>query len=239
MSPVFEIRGMSLERGGKQVLDDVSITVETGEIVALLGANGAGKSSLVLGAAGALPLTNGEIVVGGAPLAGKTPFEIRSAGVAAVPEGHHVLTDLTVHENLIVAAATLPEVETETGVARAFSTFPELAERKGQAAGSLSGGQQQMLALGQALVGKPKIILADEMSLGLAPVIVSRLLDVLRDLAEQGTAVLLIEQYTELALGLASKVYVMERGRVIFNGTTEEIQADRTILHEAYLSKTS
>lgn len=236
MTAILDINNLSLSRGGKRVLDDISLSVSEGEIVALLGANGAGKSSLVLGTAGMLPLDTGQVRSLGTDLAGKPPYEIRAAGVAAVPEGHQVLTDLSVLENLEVAGAFLTPSETQAGIETAFGIFPELRERRNQKAGSLSGGQQQMLVLGQALVGKPKVILADEMSLGLAPLIVNRLLDVVRSLAKQGTAILLIEQFTHLALGISDRAYVMDRGRVTFSGTPAEVEADPSILHEAYLA---
>lgn len=227
---------LSLDRGGKRVVDGVSLTVGVGEIVALLGANGAGKSSLVLGVSGLLPLASGVISAEGRDLTGAPPYVVRAAGIAAVPEGHQVLASLSVADNLKVAGAHLNPAATAEGLARAYDIFPELATRKNQPAGSLSGGQQQMVVLAQAIVGRPRVILADEMSLGLAPLIVKRLLEVVRVLAAEGVGVLLIEQFTHLALGLASRAYVMERGRIVFSGTPAEIEADPEILRAAYLS---
>ena len=236
MTAMLEIRNLSLSRGGKPVLHDLSLSVGKGEISALLGANGAGKSSLVLGAAGMIPLSSGSVEMEGEDLAGRQADSIRASGLAAVPEGHHVLAGLTVQENLEVAGATQTPVSAVEGIERAYTVFPELADRTGQLAGSLSGGQQQMVVLAQAIVSKPKVILVDEMSLGLAPLIVKRLLDVIRDLAANGVGVLLIEQFTHLALGLADHVYVMDRGHLVFSGLPAEVEDNPDILREAYLA---
>ena len=236
MTAILDIRNLSLSRGGKPVLHELSLSVGKGEISALLGANGAGKSSLVLGAAGMIPLSSGSVEMEGEDLVGRQADSIRASGLAAVPEGHHVLAGLTVQENLEVAGATQPPVSAAEGIERAYAVFPELADRTGQLAGSLSGGQQQMVVLAQAIVSKPKVILVDEMSLGLAPLIVKRLLDVIRDLAANGVGVLLIEQFTHLALGLADHVYVMDRGHLVFSGSPAEVEDNPDILREAYLA---
>lgn len=236
MKPVLSVENLSLSRGGKTVLSDVSIDVGVGEIVALLGANGAGKSSLVLGAAGAIPTDTGSVAVDGNDVTGSPAYDVRKAGLAAAPEGHKLLSGMTVDENLHVAGAFLAPPEVSKGVDRAYAVFPELADRRSQIAGSLSGGQQQMVVLGQALVSGPKVILADEMSLGLAPLVVKRLLEVVVELADAGIGILLIEQFTHLALGVANRAYVMEQGKVVFSGTPRQIEDDPSILHEAYLS---
>ena len=236
MTAMLDIRNLSLSRGGKPVLHDLSLSVGKGQISALLGANGAGKSSLVLGAAGMIPLSSGSVEMEGEDLAGRQTDSIRASGLAAVPEGHHVLAGLTVQENLEVAGATQTPVSAFKGIERAYAVFPELADRTGQLAGSLSGGQQQMVVLAQAIVSMPKVILVDEMSLGLAPLIVKRLLDVIRDLAANGVGVLLIEQFTHLALGLADHVYVMDRGHLVFSGSPLEVEDNPDILREAYLA---
>lgn len=232
---MLELSGVSVTRQGRVVVDDVSLTVEPGKVTALLGANGAGKSELVLGIAGLLPVTGGKVLANGADLTGASPNRVRAAGVAAVPEGHQILTQLSVEDNLRAAAALLPpsgEAETLDFV---WSLFPELAERKPQRAGTMSGGQQQMLAIGQALMCKPKYLLIDEMSLGLAPLIVKRLTKVVGDLTRQGIGVLLVEQFVEVALQLASHVVVLRKGRVRLSVHPDEVSQDRTMLSRAYL----
>lgn len=230
------VRDLAIDRGGKRVVKGLSFTLESGQITALLGPNGAGKSSLVLALAGAIPISAGTVEIDGKPLAGKSPEAIRAAGVAAVPEGHRVLIGLNVEDNLKAAGFQLPSKRADEAVEDVYTIFPELAERKQQRAGTLSGGQQQMLSLGQGLVARPKFILADEMSLGLAPLIVKRLMGVLSRLAAQGTGILLIEQFTALALKHAQEAHVMSRGRFSFSGSPSKLQQQPDILHRAYLA---
>ena len=218
------------------MLHDVDLTIARGKITALLGANGAGKSSLVLAVAGALPATGGDICLDGASISGLRPESVRARGVAAVPEGHHVLNDLTVEDNLKVSGSHLKRAELKPAMARALETFPELRERMLVRAGAMSGGQQQMLALAQAIIARPRYLLADELSFGLAPVIVARLVPVLQTLALQGVGVLLIEQFTNIALKIADFAYVMERGRICFSGEPATLVERPEILHSAYLS---
>jgi branched-chain amino acid transport system ATP-binding protein len=236
MSAGLAIRGMVVARGGKEIIHGLDLDIPPGRITALLGANGAGKSSLVLATVGALPLVAGEVVMDGTSVHGMRPEDVRRLGIAAVPEGHHVLADLSVADNLRVAGYNLPRPQMEEGVADALATFPELSDRLGQRAGSLSGGQQQMLVLGQAIVARPRYLLADELSFGLAPVIVARLVPVITRLAEQGVGVLLIEQFTHIALRIAHHACVMERGRIRFSGEPGELVRDPRILHSAYLT---
>jgi branched-chain amino acid transport system ATP-binding protein len=238
VSTLLEIDKLSVTRGAKTVVHDVSMRLEPGKTVALLGPNGAGKSSLVLALAGVLPIVGGTVTLDGQNLTGWAPDRIRRAGIAAVPEGHQVLTALTVAENLEVATVTLPPGETRTAVDVAYDVFPELKVLRPRLAGMLSGGQQQMLALAQALIARPSFILADEMSLGLAPVIVRRLMDVVKRIAKQGIGVLLIEQFTHVALKLADTTYVINRGEIRFSGTADELRANPQVLQEAYLAGT-
>ena len=233
----LDITDLVVRRGSKLAVDHLSLSIESGRITALLGPNGAGKSSLVLALAGALPVESGHVEIDGRRLSGRPPEEIRAAGLAAVPEGHRVLAGLTVEENLQAAGFGHTARDAAGAVADVFDIFPELAERKGQRAGTMSGGQQQMLALGQALVARPKFILADEMSLGLAPLIVKRLMGVVARLAEEGTGILLIEQFTHVALGLAGEANVMSRGRLTFSGLPRQLLDEPEILHKAYLSQ--
>jgi branched-chain amino acid transport system ATP-binding protein len=236
MSSGLTIEKLSVARGVKPVLHGVDLEIAPGKITALLGANGAGKSSLVLAIAGALSPTSGAIKVDGQPIQGLRPESVRAKGVAAVPEGHQVLSELTVEDNLKVAGSHLPRAELGAAVAHAIDTFPELKERFQIRAGFLSGGQQQMVALGQAIVARPKYLLADELSFGLAPVIVARLVPVLQKLASQGVGVLLIEQFTHIALKISDHAYVMERGRICFSGAAQELVDKPEILHSAYLA---
>lgn len=232
---MLEIKGLSVAVDGKTVVDGVSLTVRPGQVTALLGANGAGKSELVLAVAGLLPVAKGSVTVDGTPVTGAKPDRIRAAGVAAVPEGHQVLTQLTVAENLAVAGSLLSPSEADAALAEVFAIFPELAERKQQLAGTLSGGQQQMVAIGHALMARPRFILIDEMSLGLAPLIVKRLTQVVAALAAKGMGVLLVEQFVEVALSLSSEVIVLRKGAVRLSSDPAELRADPTLLTAAYL----
>ncbi len=236
MNAGLSVSGLAVERSGKPIIHGVDMAIAPARITALLGANGAGKSSLVLTIAGALPASRGAIVLDGRPINGLRPEHVRRLGVAAVPEGHRVLTELTVEENLRVAGTALSRSALDTAVERALETFPELKPRLDARAGTLSGGQQQMLVLGQAIVSQPRYILADELSFGLAPMIVARLVPVLEAFAASGVGVLLIEQFTSIALKVSHYAYVMERGRIRFAGSPQELRDDPDILHSAYLT---
>ncbi|MCX7157037.1 MAG: ABC transporter ATP-binding protein [Rhodocyclales bacterium] len=236
MSAILEIDNLNVVRGHKPVLRNLSLRIEAGKTVALLGPNGAGKSSLVLAMAGVLPIASGIISLDGQNLVNRPPEIIRRSGIAAILEGHQVLTDLTVEENLRVAGFYLGQEDLLAEMNKAYEIFPELLELRKRLAGTLSGGQQQMVAVAHALMAKPKFILADELSLGLAPVIVKRLMSVLEALANKGCGILLIEQFTHVALRLADYVYVINRGRVHFQGLPAEVQANPRVLHEAYLA---
>jgi branched-chain amino acid transport system ATP-binding protein len=236
MSDSIRIERLAVERGGKEVIRGIDLEIPPGRITALLGANGAGKSSLVLAIAGGLPASAGAILIDGRPIAGLRPEQVRRLGVAAVPEGHHVLSDLSVLDNLRVAGHHLAGAKREEGVEAALATFPELREKLPARAGSLSGGQQQMVVLAQAIVDRPRYILADELSFGLAPVIVARLVPVIAQLAAEGVGILLIEQFTHIALRIAHQVCVMERGHMRFSGESDELRRNPDILHSAYLA---
>jgi branched-chain amino acid transport system ATP-binding protein len=230
------IEDLVVKRAGKVVLGGVSLRLSAGRITALLGPNGAGKSSLVLALAGVLPIEAGTISLDGAALSGCSPELIRRRGIAAILEGHRVLDGLTVDENLRAAGFQHDAAELKRAISDVYDLFPELTDRRSQRARSLSGGQQQILALGQALVARPRFILADEMSLGLAPLIVKRLMGVLARLAQAGTGVLLIEQFTAVALQLASEVCVISRGRLTYSGLPAPLIDDPEILHRSYLA---
>jgi len=226
-------------RAGRRVLHGVSLGVPRGEITALLGANGAGKSTFVLAVAGLVPTNAGTVVADDVLLNGLTPERRRTRGVSAVLEGHRVLRGLTVGENLAVAGSRLGARRLRAGLDDALGVFPELAERLDQPAGTLSGGQQQMLAIAQACVVRPRYLLLDELSLGLAPAVIDRLIPVVSALADDGVGVLLIEQFAVVALGFASQAAVLDRGRVAFSGGADELQRHPAILHGAYLASAS
>ena len=213
----------------------VSIEIAAGEVTALLGPNGAGKSSLVLAVGGVIKPLGGSIQLDGAELAGARPEKIRRAGVAIVPEGRRLLGQLTVEDNIRVATYTLPRQEAQAGRARALELFPELQKRLSNPARALSGGEQQMVVLAQALVSKPRFVVIDELSLGLAPVVIQRLIPTVRAMTESGIGVLLIEQFATVALGLARRAYVMEGGRMQFAGTAGELRENPDLLQSAYL----
>jgi len=229
------LEGLTVARNGRPVVSEVSIAIPAGEVTALLGPNGAGKSSLVLGVAGVLKPESGTIKLDGDDLTGRRPERIRQAGVAVVPEGRRLLSDLTVEDNLAVACYSLSREDARAGREWALELFPELQQRLDTPARSLSGGEQQMLVLSQALVSKPKVMLIDELSLGLAPVIIKRLIPAIRTVAESGVGVLLIEQFATVALGLANRVHVMDRGRIELSASATELKENPDLLHSSYL----
>ena len=235
MSDALHLSELVVARGNRDVVRGVSIEVPPGEVTALLGPNGAGKSSMVLAIGGVLPLKSGSVKLGERELAGRRPERIRGAGLAIVPEGRRLLGDLTVEDNIRVATYSLSSSKAKAGRARALELFPELQKRLGAQARSLSGGEQQMVVLAQALVSEPRFVIIDELSLGLAPVIVQRLIPTIRSIAEAGAGVLLIEQFASLALGLANRAYVMEGGRIQYSGEAQELRDHPELLHSAYL----
>ena len=226
---------LCVARGGRPVLHDVSLAIPPGEITTLLGPNGAGKSTLVLAVGGVVRATSGRVTLGDLDLTRRRPEQVRAAGVAIVPEGRRLLPGLTVEENLRVATYSLGRDEAREGIAKALELFPELERRWKAECRLLSGGEQQMVVLSQALVSHPKVILVDELSLGLAPLIVKRLAPTLEAVAATGVGVLLIEQFAHVALGMAQTAYVLEGGRIRYRGTAQALKDDPTLLHSAYL----
>jgi branched-chain amino acid transport system ATP-binding protein len=232
---VLALDGLTVARGGRNVVREVSLEIPAGEVTALLGPNGAGKSSMVLSMGGIIKPVGGKVLLDGNNLAGRRPERIRSAGVAIVPEGRRLLPELTVSENLRVATYTLSSSDAAAGRKRALELFPELEKRLPYAGRSLSGGEQQMVVLAQALVSHPRYVIIDELSLGLAPVVVNRLVPTIRSIAESGIGVLLIEQFAAVALGLANRAYVMEGGRIRYSGLASELRDKPDLLQSAYL----
>jgi len=233
---VIHVENLAVARGGKPVIHGISFSVEPGEITTLLGANGAGKSSTVLAMAGVIPTASGAVRLGERLLTGQVPDRIRRTGVAFVPEGHRVLGQLSVEDNLLVAALAPSAAARRAELARVYDIFPELMARKQQLAGDLSGGQKQMVAMGQAFIARPRFMIVDELSLGLAPTVVKRLAQALQLAAQDGIGVLMIEQFATLALNLARHALVLERGKLVFDGTAEQLKNQPDILHGAYLS---
>ncbi len=233
-SQTLRVENLIMVRGTKAVTHAIELHIPRASITALLGANGAGKTSTVLGIAGVIEPAFGEIWLDGHDLAGLDADVIRRRGIATVPEGHQVLRELTVRDNLQVAAGGLSRGDISAAFDRTLGLFPELKDRLSHAAGDLSGGQQQMVAIAQALVVPPKFLVIDELSFGLAPMIVARLVPVIRNIAASGIGVLLIEQFTQLALALSNHVYVMSRGRVSYDGEPGKLRDNPEILHQAY-----
>jgi branched-chain amino acid transport system ATP-binding protein len=235
-APTLRLEGLSVARGGRPVVREVSISVPPGEVTTLLGANGAGKSTLVLTVAGVLRPSAGRVVFGDRDLTTAPPERIRAAGVAVVAEGRRLLPLLSVEDNVRIATYTLGRDERRQRIAYALELFPELQRRWHAQARLLSGGEQQMLVLAQALVSRPGVLLVDELSLGLAPIVVKRLVPTIQAVASDGVGVLLIEQFAHMALSLAKTAYVLEGGRIRYEGRADELRNRPDLLHSAYLS---
>ena len=240
----LQIADLTVERGGRAVVKQVTVEIPAGQVTALLGPNGAGKSTLVLAVGGVLKPKAGSVLLdapdsSAVDLTGRRPERIRQAGVAIVPEGRRLLPDLTVEDNLRVASYALSREAAQAGRTKVLELFPQLEQRLAALARTLSGGEQQMVVLAQALIAQPRYMLIDELSLGLAPVVVSRLIPVIRTIAEGGTGVLLIEQFATVALGLANHAHVMEGGQIRFSGPASELRAHPELLQSAYLLRGS
>lgn len=229
----FTVENITVTDQGRAVVRDLSLEVAPGAAVAIIGANGAGKSEAVLGLAGMLAITAGTVRVDGQDITNKTPEVIRKAGVAAVPEGHQVLDRLSVDENLRAAGALLRGGVEDT-LADVYTRFPELAERKSQNAGSLSGGQQQMVAISHALMCRPKFLIIDEMSLGLAPLVVKRLIKAIEALKAEGVGIVLIEQFTDLALSVCEHAIIMRNAEVTYSGASAKLRDNPKELEKGY-----
>jgi len=230
------VRNLFVARGGRPVLRDISITVPPGEITALLGANGAGKSTLVLTIAGVLPALRGDISADGVQLLGQPPDAVRRHGVALVLEGHPVLTGLSVRDNLAAAALMHSRRDADREIEAALENFPELRSRLSTAAHYLSGGQEQMVVIAQGMIARPRYLLIDELAFGLAPSIMNRHAETIQTIAQRGVGILLIEQFTTLALSLAKTALVLERGELVFSGSSDELRRKPEVLHGAYLA---
>mgnify|MGYP004640090947 FL=1 len=232
---ILEIHDLKVSYGGIEAVKGVTLTVPEGKIVTLIGANGAGKSTILKTVSGIVRPKTGRILYNGEDITGRSPDKIVKAGVVLVPEGRHVFPNLTVKENLKIGAY-LRRDDLSADFATVYGLFPRLKEREWQLAGTLSGGEQQMLAVGRALMSKPKLIMMDEPSLGLAPLIVQSIFGIIREINRRGITVLLNEQNANMALQTADKAYVLETGRLTMEGTGAELLADESV-KEAYLGK--
>lgn len=233
MSAMLEINGLSTRYGGIEALRDVSLRLAEGEMVALVGANGAGKSSLLNSLSGLVP-SSGSIRFDGREIRGRSAHAIARMGVIQVPEGRQVIAGLSVLENLQLGQLALGGRKPRFRLSDIYRIFPILAERRAQGAGSLSGGQQQMLAIGRALMGSPRLLLLDEPSLGLAPIIVSQVFDAIRQLSAEGLTILLVEQNARRALDSTRRAYVIDQGKIVVEAASRELLADSRIV-DAYL----
>jgi branched-chain amino acid transport system ATP-binding protein len=229
---MLKVEGLNAGYGRIEVLWDVALEVGSNEIVSLVGSNGAGKTTMLRAISGVIAPTAGSISFDGKEISGLTPEEVVGLGIAHVPEGRRLFAGLTVRENLVVGAYS--RRDGAEGIDRVVQMFPRLGERLDQVAGSLSGGEQQMCAIARGLMARPKLVMIDELSLGLAPNLVDQLLDRLKEIPADGTSVLLVEQDVDAALRLAKRGYVMETGRIAATGTGEELLGDPRV-REAYL----
>ena len=232
---MLKVENLQVNYGGIQAVRGISFEVPDGEIVTLIGANGAGKSTTLRSIIGLVPPREGSVLYNGEELRGKSTAEIVARGITLVPEGRRVFPDLTVEENLRIGAY-LRKDDLRRDLEWVYELFPRLKERHWQAAGTLSGGEQQMLAVGRALMSRPKLVMMDEPSLGLAPIVVQQIFEIIRKIHEEGVTVLLIEQNANMALHAADMGYVMETGTIILSGPGKELLADPRV-RAAYLGE--
>jgi branched-chain amino acid transport system ATP-binding protein len=238
VEPLLAVGGLESGHGKIRVLHGIDLQVSAGEVVALLGPNGAGKTTLLRTLSGLLPVNSGAVRFGGRDITNATPRETAREGLVHVIEGHRVFTQLSVTDNLMLAAYDLPRGERAARLEQALSFFPEIADKRHERGGALSGGQQQMLTVAQGLIRRPRLLMLDEPSAGLSPVLVDRVLDVIARLRGQGTAVLLVEQLLEKALAVADRVYALVQGHIVLEAATSEANLPER-LERAYLGQDS
>jgi branched-chain amino acid transport system ATP-binding protein len=232
---LLEAKGLEVRYGGIRAVKGIDFAVDEGELVCLIGANGAGKTSTLKAICG-LHARGGKVTYAGQALEGLPVFELPRRGLVMVPEGRGVFAQLTVEENLSMGAFARRDADVGADLARQYQSFPRLKERRNQTAGTLSGGEQQMLAIGRALMSRPKLLLLDEPSMGLAPLMVAKIFDIVREVAARGVTILLVEQNARLALELAQRGYVMESGNITLAGEAKQLLADPKV-REAYLGE--
>jgi len=234
MSEMLKVSDINVFYGNIHAIKGVSFQVDSGEIVSLIGANGAGKSTILNTISGLYRSKTGSISFLDQNIGGMAPHAVVQRGIAQIPEGRRIFLKLTVEENLEMGGYTRPKSSISEGLERVFSLFPRLKERRRQVAGTLSGGEQQMLAMGRGLMSDPKLMMLDEPSMGLAPLLVDQVFDIIRDLHKHGTTILLVEQNARMALSIADRAYVLETGRIVMSGTGAELaQSDE--IRKAYL----
>lgn len=231
---ILSVSDINVYYGAIHAIKDVSFEVSDGEVVALIGANGAGKSTTLKTLSGLLRSNAGSIEFMGENIMHVAADKLVARGLAHVPEGRRVFAQMTVEENLEMGAYTRPNAEIAPGLERVYGHFPRLKERRRQVAGTLSGGEQQMLAMGRALMSSPKLLMLDEPSMGLAPILIEQIFQIIEELHKAGTTILLVEQNAQMALSIASRAYVMETGRITLSGTGDELLHDDDV-RRAYL----
>ena len=234
MEEILRVENINVYYGAIHAIKGVSLTVNAGEVVTLIGANGAGKSTTLQTISGLLRSRTGSIEFMGENISRLPPHKTVERGLAQVPEGRRIFLQMTVQENLDMGAFTRRDGSRSEELEKVFAQFPRLAERRRQIAGTLSGGEQQMLAIGRALMSRPKLLMLDEPSMGLAPILVEQIFDIIRRLHEQGTTILLVEQNAQMALSIADRAYVMETGVISLSGTGKEL-AESDAVRKAYL----
>ena len=233
-APVLVVAGLGVRMGIQQILSDISLTVPERGVITVLGANGVGKTTLMRTISGIYRASAGSITLAGQAIGNLRPHQIVSKGLAQAPEGRQVFSNMSVRENLVLGAGALAKGPTEDVLQQVLLRFPVLADRMGQLAGSLSGGEQQMLCIGRALMSRPRLLLLDEPSLGLAPKIVRQIFDLIANIRESGTSILLVEQNVRGALHVADHGYVMESGRIVLAGPAAQLREDPRV-RDAYL----
>ena len=231
---MLKVNDINVYYGSIHAIKGVSFEVHQGEVVTLIGANGAGKSTTLQTISGLLRSNTGSIEFLGENLGGVAPHKVVARGLAHVPEGRRVFLQMTVEENLEMGAFTRPNSEIDSGIENVYERFPRLKERRKQIAGTLSGGEQQMLAMGRALMSSPKLLMLDEPSMGLAPLLVEQIFDIIRELHKAGTTILLVEQNAQMALSVADRGYVLETGKIVATGTGADLLNDDAV-KKAYL----
>ena len=234
MNTILKVDDINVYYGAIHAIKGVSFEVNEGEVVTLIGANGAGKSTILKTVAGLLSSHTGSIQFMGKSLGGIPAHKIVPMGLALVPEGRQIFLQMTVEDNLQMGAFTRPADEYDASIADVYQRFPRLKERQNQVAGTLSGGEQQMLAMGRALMSKPSLLMLDEPSMGLAPILVEQIFDIVRELNQHGTTILLVEQNANMALSVAHRGYVLETGKIVATGTGAELLEDEAV-KKAYL----
>jgi branched-chain amino acid transport system ATP-binding protein len=236
-TPLLTVEGLSVSYGGIRAVRNIALQIQQGEMVCLIGANGAGKTSSLKAIAGLLPAPRSAVLLEGEPIGGRPAYELVRRGLALVPEGRGVFPQLTVEENLAMGAYARKDRDAiRHDLAQVFERFPRLDERRRQTAGTLSGGEQQMLAIGRALMSKPRLLLLDEPSMGLAPLVVARIFDIVAEIARQGVTVLVVEQNARLALERCDRGYVMESGEITLQDRARAL-LDNDRVRRAYLGE--